>query len=240
MLRVPDGFAPLDVSAVPAGSRVSVGDRFGSWVVCDEQAAVQHKPGNATGKSKRLYYAQCACDCGNLKWVFIENLKRGMTKSCGCLPAAKVVQRCTTHGMSDSPIYAVWNMVQQRTQLKTSKSYPDYGGRGIDMDPRWLKFDVFYADVGEPPFKGASLERVDNDKGYWPGNVVWADRKAQGRNKRNNVRYEYLGHSLILPDWAELVGINPRTLSSRVLCYGWDIARAVTEPVTTRSGGRQP
>src|SRR5688572_22665668 len=100
----------------------------------------------------------------------------------------------TTHGMRKSLTYAAWGAMKQRCTNKKLACYPKYGGRGITVCERWMhSFENFLADVGEKPAKGYSLERVDNNKGYEPGNVIWATIKQQARNKRGLRMVQFAG-----------------------------------------------
>lgn len=182
----------------------------------------------------RLVY-QCSCSCGAVKTISRDSLKSGRSNSCGCMAKEMTSARSKTHGMRGAPIYAVWNMMMQRCYLPSYRLFKDYGGRGISVDPKWHKFEGFYADMGDPPFKGASLERIDNEGNYSKENVTWADSVAQNRNKRNNSRYTFQGKSLLLQDWAKEVGINYRTLVSRIYLYGWSVDKALTTPTRTGS-----
>lgn len=183
-----------------------------------------------TLSSGRLRY-ECLCTCGVIKLVLSDNLKRGKSVSCGCMRNLNTSIRSSTHGMSSSPIYAVWNMMMQRCYVENYRLYKDYGGRGITVDPAWHKFENFYQDVGDIPFKGASLERKDNNLGYCKTNVEWANRFVQSRNKRNNRKFAFNGENLLLPDWAVKLGINKRTLASRLYIYKWSVEKAFTTPV---------
>lgn len=86
--------------------------------------------------------------------------------------------------------------------------------------------------MGSPPFEKASIERVDNDRGYEPDNVVWADRTTQAKNKRTTVRFEFDGCSLTLREWSEKLGVKSATLASRIYLYGWSLDRAL-QPAKT-------
>lgn len=109
-----------------------------------------------------------------------------------------------------------------RCYNQNEKAYKNYGGRGITVCKRWHKFENFYADMGDPPFAKATLERVDNEKGYHPGNVVWATNHAQQRNKRTNVKITWKGRTLILKDWATEFRVCYKSLARRVSDYGAD------------------
>ena len=133
--------------------------------------------------------------------------------------------------MSEEPIYKVWRTMKQRCDKPTFRQFKDYGGRGIKVCDRWRVFENFLKDLGPPPPGDYSLERLDNDLGYEPGNVIWASRITQARNKRNNVRFEFDGVSMTLGEWAERLRVNKRTLVSRVYLYKWPLERAFTEGV---------
>jgi hypothetical protein len=119
----------------------------------------------------------------------------------------------------------------QRCTNPSLKSYPGYGGRGIKICDRWrTSFAAFLADMGERP-EGASLDRIDNDGDYEPGNVRWATQAEQNRNQRRSRWLEYAGVSLPLADWAAALGLNYHTLHNRVTQSGWPVERALTEGV---------
>jgi hypothetical protein len=91
-----------------------------------------------------------------------------------------------THGMSKTPTYIAWVEARKRCHSPQNKRFPSYGGRGIFVCDRWRNsFEAFFSDMGECP-EGLTLERKDNDRGYEPGNCVWADRCQQSRNRRSN------------------------------------------------------
>lgn len=120
----------------------------------------------------------------------------------------------------------------QRCDKPNFIQYKDYGGRGIKVCERWYKFENFYTDMGPPPFQKASIERIDNDRGYEPENVVWADRATQAKNKRTTVRFDFSGYSLTLREWSEKLGVKSATLASRIYLYGWPLERAL-QPAKT-------
>jgi len=125
---------------------------------------------------------ECLCDCGVLTVVTGQYLRSGHTRSCGCLKGGK-----KSHGMARTPEHVVWCRIKTRVSNPNCKDYPDYGGRGIDMDPEWFGsggFEKFFAHIGPKPDPTYSIDRIDNDKGYWPGNVRWADAKTQANNRR--------------------------------------------------------
>lgn len=112
-----------------------------------------------------------------------------------------------------------------------NRDYPYYGGRGITVCKRWLdSFESFVEDMGLRP-EGLTLERVNNDIGYEPGNCVWASRKAQARNRRVCLSLTYKGETKSLDDWSAATGIPYSTLKARVTRLGYTTEEALTKPV---------
>lgn len=112
-------------------------------------------------------------------------------------------------------VYMAWQSIKDRCFNPSSTHYHRYGGRGITMCEAWAaSFEKFKADVGEP-FLGASLDRIDNNRGYEPGNVRWATRKEQANNRVSNVVVEHNGQAMTLSEWAEHLGWKYGLLGSR-------------------------
>ena len=110
--------------------------------------------------------------------------------------------------------YNTWKKMKARLRNPHREVYAR-----IDMDPRWESYDEFYADMGDRP-EGHSIDRIDNDRGYWPDNCRWATPKQQQSNLKNNLWLEYGGERLILSEWARKVGKNMTTLLYRYR-KGW-------------------
>ena len=126
---------------------------------------------------------KCQCDCGKITTPASVSLRKGLTKSCGCLSHKSLGIRNRKHGYSGTPTYQSWANMVRRCTDKNAKDYRYYGGRGIKVCIRWLKFENFLKDMGEKP-EGMTIERVHNDRDYKPSNCKWATMSEQNRNKR--------------------------------------------------------
>jgi len=136
----------------------------------------------------RRYYWLCQCDCGQETTVDGIKLRNGNTRSCGCFRNETTVSRTLTHGHSKrkgwTQEYRSWTKIFQRCYNPKCKNFHDYGGRGITVCERWLQFENFIADMGNKPTPKHSLDRINNDGNYEPGNCRWATHTEQMRNRR--------------------------------------------------------
>lgn len=175
----------------------------------------------------------CQCDCGKKSVVTTSNLNSGTTISCGCFNREK----STIHGHyknnKESPTYTSWNHMMDRCKNPKHLHYHRYGGRGITVCKRWIKFKNFLEDMGERP-EGLTLDRRNNDRGYYPKNCRWATNIQQNRNRRNNVLITFNNRTKCLPDWAEEFGIDCERLRQRISVLNWSIEKALTTPVAKR------
>jgi hypothetical protein len=125
----------------------------------------------------------------------------------------------------------------QRCERPQNSSFVRYGGRGIRVCERWLSFENFLADMGERPL-GTSIDRIDNSKGYDPGNCRWATQAQQATNKRSNRYLVAFGERLTLGEWARRVGISQQKLAQRIKT-GWSVERACSEPIAPSAAKAQ-
>lgn len=184
-------------------------------------------PFNSSAKHKSV---AVKCECGTEKTVSVDGLRGGRINSCGCLNKEVAKARFTTHGKRGDPIYPVWNMMVQRCTNPDYKLFADYGGRGITVCPEWLTFEGFYADMGDPPFEKAQLDRIDNEKGYYKENVRWTTRTQNNRNRRNTVKVFWEGAEVTLADLCEQKGLNYSKVYQRLNTYNWPLEKAITHP----------
>lgn len=169
----------------------------------------------------------CVCDCGNTKVARALDLVDSKTRSCGCLRLEIHTARLKTHGHANTRIYRIWVGMHKRCRNPANKNFLSYGGRGISVDPRWDDFAAFLIDMGPPPSRKHSLDRIDNDGPYSPENCRWATPKEQSRNSRRPRFIELNGERKNLTEWASQIGIGPGTLWRR-LKDGWPIELALT------------
>lgn len=202
------------------------GQRFGKLLVIS-MAEERHKG--------RLKW-NVVCDCGVIKIVAGTDLRSGHARSCGCEGSrATIGARTFRHGEKRTRFYTIWSEMWNRTMNKKHSGFKDYGARGIKVWDSWGDYMKFRADMKESYDEhvrlhgeaDTSIERINNDGNYEPGNVRWATKYEQGRNKRNNVWLTYKGETMILTDWAKKLGFSRGKLTNR-LRRGWSVEEALS------------
>lgn len=140
------------------------------------------------------------------------------------------------HGLSRMPTYQAWLHINRRCHNADAPEYKNYGGRGIVVCEAWrTSFSAFLCDMGtRPDGKGWSIDRIDNDGNYEPGNCRWATRAQQNRNTRRTVHVTRNGITLCLKDWADRLGIRYSVVNNRIRRLGWSIEEALTKPLDNR------
>jgi hypothetical protein len=171
--------------------------------------------------TKKRGLAWYGCDfCGTLFVAIVSGSEK--TESCGCRYIGKME---TKNGMSRSRAYKSWSGMLRRCLSATGEDYENYQGRGIKVCERWNSFEVFLSDMGHPS-KGESIDRIDVDGDYSPGNCRWATSTVQARNRRNNRILKIGTEEKTLAEWSEVSGVPYCTIKSRVYS-GWSDEEAV-------------
>lgn len=190
---------------------VEPGTRFGKWMTI----------GNIDWDDRRVW---CICECGVEHKVRINHLR-----SCRTLGCQKCNTSRQTHGKANSRVYTIWKGMLRRCGLMGNQPHDSYAGRGITVCERWHKFENFLADMGEPAEKH-SIERINNDGNYEPGNCRWATHKQQMNNLRRSAKVTWDGETMTYSQRADFFGMSQHILGNR-LRAGWDFEKAVTTPV---------
>lgn len=162
----------------------------------------------------------CLCDCGTQKAVYTSKLTKGLYKSCGCMRSRLLSESATTHGRTKEtvpPEYRVWRGIKSRCLNPNHNSFSHYGGRGITISEAWVNdYEAFFLHVGPRPSPLHSIERIDNEGGYHPGNVRWATATEQGANKRNNRVLTINGTPMNIAEASRILGVKYGTLWYRL------------------------
>ena len=160
-------------------------------------------------KNTKKYTSLCKCECGNIKEYDFACVKSGNTSSCGCYYKEVRGKATITHNMSKSKEHKAWRHIKERCFNPNSDCYNNYGARGITMCQRWKdSFENFYADMGKAPSAKHSVDRIDVNGNYEPGNCRWATDKQQSRNRRITYYITYNGESRSTCDWEDLLGLK--------------------------------
>ena len=126
----------------------------------------------------------CQCSCGNNVTVSSFDMRNKVIRSCGCLPRRRIRRTSPIHGRCETPEYKIWAAMLQRCSNPNSTGFKNYGGRGITVCNRWREsFENFFADMGDRS-PGTSIDRINNDGNYKPGNCRWASASVQRQNQR--------------------------------------------------------
>lgn len=157
-------------------------------------------------------YWKCRCRCGTETEVYGSKLTSGHTKSCGCYGREAAAKRLTTHGMKHTRTYKIWWRMVTRVTNPNDADFGRYSKLG--MAESWKKFENFYADMGEVP-EGLSLDRVNNDRGYFPDNCRWATVFEQSVNKSNTIYITFSGQTKPLRVWTQELDLDYSRAYSR-------------------------
>ncbi len=205
------------------------GETYGRWTVL----SFAHRSNSGQG----LW--NCRCSCGKENIVQATNLRSGTSKSCGCWK----IEQSFTHGLTNHPAYRVYQAAKDRCERPENKSYKNYGGRGIKF--LFTSFEEFWEELKESYVPGLTLDRVENNGDYRPGNVKWSTRVEQVNNRRNSVRYTYNGITQSQKTWADYFGCFDSRVRYYIMKLG--VAKAFEklqkekdERLPSRSAGSEP
>ena len=190
------------------------GQRFGRWTVL------------RYAYTTRQSCWEVQCDCGTISIRGIAVLRNGSSRSCGCWRKELWSQAVTKHGGTYTPEFRIWQHMKDRCHNPNNTGYQNYGARGISVDERWRhNFENFLADLGRRPSAKHSLDRIDNDGNYEPGNCRWATHKEQKRNRRNSRIVTIDGLTACLSEVCERLGLDRGRVYS-LMCRGYTAQEA--------------
>lgn len=185
-------------------STIKVGDKFGRWEVIGESRKSLLK-----GSYHLEWLCKCSCNKHTIAYVDEQNLKRGLSNSCGCLKSELSSQRLLKHGETDTRLYIIWVSMRERCYNLNSSYYKDYGGRGISIAKEWDEFLSFKEWALSHGYSDdLTIDRIDVNGNYEPSNCRWATILEQNNNKRNNIRIEYHGVIRTASEWGRELGIK--------------------------------
>lgn len=185
------------------------------------------------GKKRPIY--RLRCDCGTDVVSRIYSVTAGTRKSCGCA-SVPFTKHGACKGKRLTPEWRAWRDMLTRAKnpnISHAKSYID---RGIGVDPSWdyggdgNGFQRFLDHIGPKPSPSHSVDRIDNDRGYFPGNVRWATPTMQARNTTRTRIVSWRGKSMPLVDASEVAGIKYSIVLQRIAKLGWSVDRALSAP----------
>lgn len=167
-------------------------------------------------------YWKCLCDCGNSIIVRGSHLKSNHTFSCGCKRGNH------THAESKTRLYNIWNNMRERCSNVKNPQYKDYGARGISVCDDWCSFELFRVWALSSGYsENLTIDRIENDKGYYPENCRWATSIQQANNTRKTRLITYNGETHSVSEWARILNIKQSTLNMRLNKYGWSVDKAL-------------
>lgn len=175
----------------------------------------------------------CECKCGNIVTVSRNKLVSGNTKSCGCYQRYRAKTDNTVHGLYGTRLHRIYYGIKQRCYNQNNPEYKNYGGRGISMCEEWLSnFMNFYNWALENDYSDElTIDRINNDGNYEPGNCRWATRKQQSFNRSDNRYIECNGKIQTLVEWERETGISRRVIAFRLDKFHWNVNDALFKPV---------
>lgn len=172
-------------------------------------------------------YVTVRCVCGIVKNIRFDSLVSNSSASCGCTRVKTYGSKFQTKTVKEHPLYTVWTDMNRRCYSPSRKDFKHYGGRGIEVCKLWRRetksgFLNFLLDMEQSFERGLELERLDTNKGYYPDNCTWVDRKSQVNNTRVNHVIKGYGVTLTIEEWNYFLEIEKGLIWDRVVYLGWD------------------
>lgn len=204
-----------------------IGKKFGRLTV------ISFDPIKTKDKDVPYYWCECSCNNKTIKSIDKYSLIRNKTTSCGCYNK-EIHHKLMTHGDSKTKLYDLWTNMKQRCLNPKNPEYKNYGARGITIYQNWINsFEEFkeFALLNNYVESETTIDRIDNNKGYYPDNVRFVSNYINQNNRRTNHVINYNGENHNLGEWAKILDINESTLSTRIDTLKWSIEEAFNTPV---------
>ncbi len=203
----------------PGATTALVGEVFNRWTVIEVMRGAKRR---------------CQCECGTIRIVASGTLTGGHSRSCRCGNAKR-----KGDPKKQTPEYRTWVSMRIRCKYPHLKGHRNHAGRGIKVCERWENsFDAFFEDMGNRPSPKHSIDRINNDGDYEPGNCRWATRKEQANNTRMNVLVTLNGKTQTFSQWCEELNLNVITAYARFR-KGWTLEEALTTPIDVKKRNRK-
>jgi hypothetical protein len=212
---------------------IPTGSEFDRWTTIGELYYAHHY-------KQRSLFVLCRCVCGTERPVLAYTLRNGTSRSCGCIISEGVsrwtLESKTKHGHAGegrkSREWRCWWSMINRCSNPNEPGWKRYGGRGITVCRQWkTSFQAFFDHIGPCPSAQHTIDRIENNKGYYPGNVKWGTKKEQARNRRSSRLVTLNGETRTLAEWIEVLNLKRTTVSDRIYKRNWTPERALTEPI---------
>lgn len=186
------------------------GQRFGRLLVLRRGESGRNTYGRPITKW------ECRCDCGNVSSVVSSKLSSGHTTSCGCFHREQFGDSRRTHGKRNTSAYRSWSHMKDRCLNPSNPKFHLWGGRGITVCDEWREsFEAFHGHIGDCP-PGMTIDRIDNTRGYEPGNVRWATPSQQANNTRLTKRIAFRGEDKTMTELARVFGCSRDAIKLRL------------------------
>ncbi|GAB3065473.1 hypothetical protein ACFOU0_12350 [Salinicoccus sesuvii] len=215
-----------------------VGKKFSNWEVlgyshCEEYEYYNQKTQSNT--TIKHHYFRVKCLCGTLKTVGLSPLRKGRSKSCGCMYGKRYLFKAT-HGDSRTRLHGIYCKMIYRCYNEEAEEFKHYGGRGITVCAEWLKsYEHFKKWALKNGYTDKlSIDRKNNNGDYSPDNCRWVNQKVQNNNTRQNVHISAMGMTKTAAQWSEILGVRADTLRSRKR-KGWSDDAIIKTPVKLRN-----